>query len=43
MLLRNGSLVERQWLWKQNRSLAIRLQNAQLKISASLAPVYELG
>ena len=29
-------LVERQWLWKQNRSLAIRLQNAQLKISASL-------
>src|SRR5258705_8754656 len=29
-------LVERQWLWKENRGLAIRLQNAQLKISASL-------
>jgi DNA replication protein DnaC len=29
-------LVERQWLWKENRGLAIRLKNAQLKISASL-------
>jgi DNA replication protein DnaC len=29
-------LVERQWLWKENRGLAIRLQNAQLKINASL-------
>lgn len=29
-------LVERQWLWRENRSLAIRLKNAQLKISASL-------
>ena len=29
-------LVERQWLWKENRALATRLQNAQLKISASL-------
>jgi DNA replication protein DnaC len=29
-------LVERQWLWKENRGLAIRLKNAQFKISASL-------
>lgn len=29
-------LVERQWLWKENRGLAIRLNNAQLKISANL-------
>jgi len=29
-------LVERQWLWKENRGLAIRLHNAQFKISASL-------
>lgn len=29
-------LVERQWLWQENRGLAIRLKNAQLKISASL-------
>ena len=29
-------LVERQWLWKENRGLAIRLRNAQFKISASL-------
>jgi DNA replication protein DnaC len=29
-------LVERQWLWKENRGLAVRLKNAQLKISASL-------
>ena len=29
---RLGMLVERQWLWKENRSLAIRLKNAQLKI-----------
>jgi DNA replication protein DnaC len=29
-------LVERQWLWKENRGLARRLKNAQLKISASL-------
>jgi DNA replication protein DnaC len=26
-------LVERQWLWKENRGLALRLKNAQLKIS----------
>ena len=29
-------LVERQWLWRENRGLAICLKNAQLKISASL-------
>jgi RecG-like helicase len=29
-------LVERQWLWRENRALATRLKNAQLKISASL-------
>ena len=29
-------LVERQWLWRENRGLTIRLKNAQLKISASL-------
>ncbi len=26
-------LVERQWLWKENRGLALRLKNAQLKIT----------
>lgn len=36
---RLGLLVERQWLWKANRSLARRLQYAQLKISASLEDV----
>ena len=30
---RLGLLVERQWIWKENRGLALRLQNAQLKIS----------
>lgn len=30
---RLGLLVERQCLWKENRGLAIRLRNAQLKIS----------
>ena len=29
---RFGLLVERQWLWKANRSLAARLKKAQLKI-----------
>ena len=29
-------LVERQWLWKENRALATRLQQAQLKLPASL-------
>jgi DNA replication protein DnaC len=27
---------DRQWLWRENRGLAIRLKNAQFKISASL-------
>ena len=27
-------LVERQWLWRENRGLASRLKNAQFKISA---------
>jgi DNA replication protein DnaC len=30
---RLGLLVERQWLWKENRGLAVRLRNAQFKIS----------
>lgn len=29
---RLGLLVERQWIWKENRGLAIRLKNAQLKM-----------
>ncbi len=29
-------LVERQWLWKENRGLTTRLKNAQFKISACL-------
>ena len=29
-------LVQRQWLWKENRALATRLQQAQLKLPASL-------
>lgn len=37
---RLGLLVERQWLWKENRSLAARLKNAQLKIAnASLEDI----
>src|SRR6266567_6164793 len=32
-------LVERQWLWKENRALAARLHYAQLKLSASLEDV----
>jgi len=37
---RFGLLVERQWLWKENRSLAARLKNAQLKIAnASLEDI----
>lgn len=32
---RLGLLVERQWIWKENRGLALRLQNAQLKISSA--------
>jgi DNA replication protein DnaC len=30
---RLGLLVERQWLWKENRALTARLKNAQLKIT----------
>jgi DNA replication protein DnaC len=29
-------LVERQWLWRENRALVTRLKTAQLKINASL-------
>jgi len=36
---RLGLLVERQWSWKENRSLSRRLKLAQLKISASLEDV----
>lgn len=32
-------LVERQWLWRENRALAARLQYAQLKIAASLEDI----
>lgn len=32
-------LVERQWLWKENRALATRLQDAQLKIAATLEDI----
>jgi len=33
---RLGLLVERQWLWKENRGFARRLKNAQFKINATL-------
>jgi len=33
---RLGLLVERQWLWKENRGLAARLKNAHFKINATL-------
>jgi DNA replication protein DnaC len=36
---RVGLLVERQWTWKENRSLATRLKSAQLKIAASLEAI----
>jgi DNA replication protein DnaC len=37
---RFGLLVERQWVWKENRSLAARLKNARLKIAnASLEDI----
>lgn len=32
-------LVERQWLWKENRALARRLHDAQFKITASLEDI----
>jgi DNA replication protein DnaC len=28
-------LVERQWIWKENRGMTLRLTNAQLKISSA--------
>ena len=36
---RLGLLVERQWLWRENRSLVTRLKSAQLKIPASLEDI----
>ena len=32
-------LVERQWLWRENRALAARLHHAQLKVCASLEDI----
>ena len=32
-------LVERQWLWRENRALAARLHYAQLKIPATLEDI----
>ena len=32
-------LVERQWLWKSNRALATRLQQAQFKVQATLEDI----
>jgi DNA replication protein DnaC len=36
---RLGLLVERQWLWKENRGLATRLKSAQLKQPATLEDI----
>jgi DNA replication protein DnaC len=36
---RFGLLVERQWLWRENRALAARLQHAQLKVAACLEDI----
>ena len=36
---RLGLLVERQWLWRENRALVARLHYAQFKISAALEDV----
>lgn len=36
---RLGLLVERQWLWRENRTVAARLHYAQLKISATLEDI----
>ena len=36
---RLAMLIERQWLWKENRALAARLHYAQLKLSASLEDI----
>lgn len=32
-------LVERQWLWRENRALAVRLHQAQLKMAATLEDI----
>ncbi len=36
---RFGLLVERQWLWRENRALATRLHQAQLKVAASVEDI----
>jgi DNA replication protein DnaC len=36
---RLGLLVERQWLWRENRGLAARLHRAQLKVTACLEDI----
>jgi DNA replication protein DnaC len=36
---RFGLLVERQWLWRENRALAARLHQAQLKVAATLEDI----
>ena len=36
---RFGLLVERQWLWRENRALAARLHHAQLKVEACLEDI----
>jgi len=36
---RFGLLVERQWLWRENRTLAAHLHHAQLKVAASLEDI----
>jgi DNA replication protein DnaC len=36
---RLGLLVERQWLWKENRAVAARLHYAQLKMAAALEDI----
>jgi DNA replication protein DnaC len=36
---RLGLLVERQWLWRENRALAARLHYAQLKVAATLEDI----
>lgn len=36
---RLGLLVERQWLWKENRGLTARIKNAQFKVAATLEDI----
>lgn len=36
---RFGLLVQRQWLWRENRALAARLHHAALKVAASLEDI----